>query len=421
MNQDPNSPKSNPVRKVNFRSQESGGELKMPPAVRPKGNVARSSPGVDPLRLAPGPSDDAAAAAADNGQPPVESPGEAAAPATGELTLNRLSTEQMSQRIKSPQPVLASFRPFSPPAAGYQEPRRFSSGWVALWSLTALTLGALGGYCLPKPPDKGLEDKAVRNPLPAATPPQAAPPLTRADNDELDAAYGALNTGKYAEAEKLFAALRDKHPGWESMGIEVGRAFGLQRNWSRARTALAAEIDAGRLPVEANFQLGILYAEQGEDAESNASFEKALAIDPSRADIYFYRGEILRRQGRPLEAIDKLRSALARNRNPSVGPLYRLKFWLSEIEAGQEESDGTATRINTALALPRPPMEAVFAGALRNIRAGKMQDAAALLARARQAVEPTLFSAIVHDAAFAQDNWRPELAPFLKPEVQAAE
>lgn len=459
MNQDPTPPRNNSARKVNFRSQEAGGELKMPPPARPKGGAAKPFPGgdpgakeltlgtsgaepvespgepaADPLDAAPDerPGEAATAVAAGERTPDASDPepagratGEAAAPAVaGGLTLNARTAEQMFQRGKSPEPVLTSFRPFTPSEAGYQEPRRFSSGWVALFSLAFLTLGVIGGYYLPKPPDKGLADRAAATQDPAAkaaAPAEAFPRLTRADNADLDAAYEALSTGKYEEAEKRFATLHSQHPGWVSMEIEVGEAQGHQQDWARARSTLEAAAEAGQLPAEANFQLGLLFAARKEDYESNASFEKAAAIDPSRADVYFRWGECLRAEGKTLEATSKFRSALTRNRDVTVDSIYRLKLWLSELELGGEEGGGASTRIDTALAMPRVTMEALVAGAYRSIKAGKMQDAADALARAQKFVEPTLFSAILLDPAFVQENWRPEFAPFFKSGVKAAE
>ena len=286
------------------------------------------------------------------------------------------------------------------------------------------TAALVGGHARPPPPDNGLPARsAAAAARDSATPAPARvlPWLTQADNDELDAAYDALSTGKYDEAEKRFTALRGQHPGWASMDIEIGGAQGSLQNWARARSTLEDAAEKGRLPAEANFQLGMLYAARRESYESNASFEKATAIDPSRADVYFRWGECLRAEGKTLEAAGKFRSALTRNRDATADPLYRLKLWLSEIEAGGESGERAATQIDIALALPRVPLEALFAQAYCSIKAGKMRDAADLLVRARRSVDPVLFSAILLDPAFVQENWRPEFAPFFKPGVPAAE
>lgn len=165
--------------------------------------------------------------------------------------------------------------------------------------------------------------------------------------------------------------------------------------------------------VDANLSLGILFAMRRQYADAESSFERAVAVDPTRADIFYFWGESLRQEGKPLLASRRFRSALLRNRYETAESLYRLKYWLSEMESGEDGKDGIAEQMDTALALPRPPMEALFADAVRNLQAGRIVEGTEKLRRARQSVEPPVFAVIIRDPAFIQESWRPELAGFF--------
>ena len=153
--------------------------------------------------------------------------------------------------------------------------------------------------------------------------------------------------------------------------------------------------------------MGLLFMTNSafQDAESN--FAKAVAMDPARPDFYYFWGELLRREGKPLEAASKFRSALLRNQYETAEGLYRLKMWLSDIQADQEKTSGASAQIDAGLAQARPPMEALLAGAVRSIKAGQVSEAAVLLGRARQVVEPTVFFVVMQDPSLSQESCRP--------------
>ncbi len=150
--------------------------------------------------------------------------------------------------------------------------------------------------------------------------------------------------------------------------------------------------------VEKNFQ------------EAETSLAAAVAADPTRPDFFFLWGECLRDEGKPLEAVDRFRSALLRNAYETADGLYRLKLWLSEIDANVENTEGLSAAIDTALAQPSPPMETLFAAAARDLKAGNSRAAAEHVRRARDRVDPEVYHVIMNDPTFAPFRARLEAA-----------
>ena len=173
-------------------------------------------------------------------------------------------------------------------------------------------------------------------------------------------------------------------------------------------------MSANRLTPDADFMVALLHLTTKEFDLAEASFGTAVALDPSRADFFYFWGECLRRDGKPQEAIDKFRAALLRNQYENSEGLYQLKLWLSEIQADREEATGGGKEIDNALAQARPPYEALFAAAGRAVKARRFADAAGFFARAQAITEPSVFRVILQDPSFLEESTRPELAGFYK-------
>ena len=321
-----------------------------------------------------------------------------------------------------PTVVPAAFLPRHSPDYAPDTPRGASFATVALLSLLFLALGGAAGYFVPDllklRGNDGTRSAAGLSPESAGkeTPASLAP----AEQNDVDAAFTAVKAQKFTEAARLFSALQSKHPAWGSMAIEISRTQFYEHDLAGARATLEAAVSKGQQPADANLMLGLLYMADNTYADAESHFARATALDPARPDFYYFWGECLRRQGKPLDAISKFRSALIRNQYETSEGLYRLKLWLSEIQADQENASGTSAEIEAFLAQPRPPMEALFAGAARGIKAGQIAAAAELIRRARQFVEPSVYAVIMRDPSFAQENWRPEFAEFFKLAAPAA-
>ena len=141
-----------------------------------------------------------------------------------------------------------------------------------------------------------------------------------------------------------------------------------------------------------------------------------MALDPARADFYYFWGECLRRQGKPREAVGKFHSALLRNQYENAEDLYQLKLWLSEIQADQEETSGANARSTPPWrTTPRPPYERGVCGGGPGDQDGQFTRGGGMIAQGQQITEPVVFRVILQDPTFLQESWRPELRRFYKP------
>ncbi len=241
------------------------------------------------------------------------------------------------------------------------------SGWtVALVSSLCLLLGGSVGYLLRSPGVPA--NTAASGPVGAGRPGPILPlaPSVLAD---VDAAFDANKQGQFADARQRFNVLADGHPNWVSMRIEAARATMYEHDFDAAGKILTTVQRAGA-NVDAEFLSGLLEMTTQTYDKSEEAFARAIALDPTRADVFYFWGECLRREGKPQEAADKFREALVRNQYETTEGLYQLKLWLSEIQADEEAAKGTNAKIDADLASGHPSGPALFAAAAREIKAG---------------------------------------------------
>ena len=333
-------------------------------------------------------------------------------PTDAKITLPRLTGEPMDDWGSAPPIVVpAGLRLVAAPPVPENKP--LSPLWLGLVSLASLALGVLGSSLWPRsaPPVPNF-------PAPAAV--LDAEPLTPAEQEELDAAYAARDAHQFAEAAQRFTALGHKHPEWKAMEVEAGVTRLDEGNLDAAETSLQACAERGWMPASANYFLGAINLKRKDYARAQECLGKAAALDPSRPEFYYLWGECLREEGKPLQAATKFRSALLRHPSETAEGLYRLKLWLSEIEADQENNDGVAAELDRAMSQPQPPMEALFTAAARDLKRDDIRAAADHLLRARQRADPKVLPTILDDPVFAQVRSRPELAEVFPAAAPAA-
>lgn len=239
--------------------------------------------------------------------------------------------------------------------------------------------------------------------------------LSAKTQSAVDDAFQATKEHRYQDAQAKFDALYKAHPEWPSMAIENARAALYDKNGAATVRTVTELMRVDSVP-DADFLLALVYLVHKEYAVAEQHFATAVAIDPARADLYYFWGECLRTEGKPREAVEKFQSALLRNQYETAENLYQLKLWLSQIQSDQEETSGANAKINAALATtPRPPYGAVFAAAARAMKIGGYKEAAEWIAKGQQTVEPVVFRVILQDPTFLQESWRPELKNFYKP------
>ena len=229
----------------------------------------------------------------------------------------------------------------------------------------------------------------------------------------IDTAFDNTKHARYDDARKQFEALFAKHPEWPSMEIEAARAALYARDFQGAQTLLG-KATQDRPLADAALLTALLHLTAQEYDAADVAFAAAVATDPARADIYYFWGENLRREGKPLLAAEKFKAALARNQYENVEPLYLLKYWISLVQSDQEGPSGEGAKIDAGLATPHPSSAALFAGAARAVKAADYKAAAGFLTRAQAITDPTVFGVVLRDPTFLEANLQPELQPFYK-------
>ncbi len=294
-------------------------------------------------------------------------------------------------------------------------PRRGLARWiVALVSALCLLAGGIGGYFL------RANNAAAAAPAAStggsAAEHNAAPvlPLAPVVLADVDAAFAANKTGQFADARQRFDALAGKHPDWVSMRIEAARATLYEHDFDAAGAILAA-VERQGPNADAAFLTGLLQMTTQAYDKSEAAFARAVAINPAQAEIFYFWGECLRREGKPQDAAEKFRQALIRNQYETTEGLYQLKLWLSEIQSDQEKAKDTNARIDADLASGHPSGPGLFAAAAREIKAGRFKEAGEHIGQAQKVMEPAVFRVILQDPTFLEQNFRPELAPYYQP------
>ena len=287
-----------------------------------------------------------------------------------------------------------------------------STGIVVALSILGLAVGGVSGYLVGHSPQNRPASELTKN-EPSGPKTPASTEVPAATLTAIDKAFAAIKQGQYVEARQQFEDLAKANPQWPSMGIEVARASLYQRDFQNAQKQLKA-VNAERPQADASFLDALLHLTAQEFDAANISFNAAVALDPARADFFYFWGENLRREGKPQEAADKFRAAMLRNQYENVEGLYQLKYWLSLVQADQEAASGEGAKIDKELANERPTGSALFAGAARAIKAGQIKDAANYLAKARVITDPSVFRVIIQDPTFVQENYRPEIAQFYK-------
>lgn len=198
------------------------------------------------------------------------------------------------------------------------------------------------------------------------------------------------------------------------MAIEAGRTS-LYLHDARTAQQTLSTLPPDQGQADASFLSALLHLTNKELELAEESFAIAVARDPARPDFYYFWGECLRRDGKPLEAVGKFRAALLRNQYENSEGLYQLKLWLSQIQAGQEETSGTNKAVDAALATPRPPYEALLAAAAREMKAKRYPQAVDFITRAQAVTEPAVFRVIMQDATFTEEILlHPEIKAFYK-------
>ncbi len=191
-----------------------------------------------------------------------------------------------------------------------------------------------------------------------------------------------------------------------------------------------AEADLSRLlepymqPLQAaavNESLGFTYARRRDFKRAAEAFADASRIDPFNPDNYYRWGEVLRRQGRLQDAIDKFRQALQRlpegtPENESQRECAALKMHLAQIELGHDSE--IKPEIDAHLHEPSPGGYWLLTAAAFALQHNDIPGATDALQKARAVLPAARYAALLDDYYFHTFALKPELATILAPSAQ---
>ena len=334
-----------------------------------------------------------------------EEEGEANEEVSEELPQGRQGVESSEEGELPPAFALSRI-----PRERSQKKRGVPVGGAVGIALVCLLVGGLCGYLWPKAAknEEGLAG--------AANSAVKVKPLTAAEQEQLNSAYEARHEQRYEAAEKQFLALSQEHPEWKWLEIERVRTLLFQGKMNDVRRILQGAMEKSLQPAETNYLMAAMHMVERDYSRAEDFFASAVAIDPSRPEYYYLWGDCLRSDGKPLEAAGKFRAALFSNTFEINDPFYRVKWWLCQIDADQENTNGLSTNLDTELARPRPSMPVLFASAARAIKGGDFKTAATYLRQAQVVTDTSMFHILLNDPIFRQASSRPELAELFRAE-----
>ncbi len=188
-----------------------------------------------------------------------------------------------------------------------------------------------------------------------------------------------------------------------------------------------AEADLSRLlepymqPLQAaavNESMGFTYTRRRDFKRAAEAFADASRIDPFNPDNYYRWGEVLRRQGRLQDAIDKFHQVLERlPEGEAESESYRecagLKLRLAQIELGRDAD--VKPDLDTHLHTPAPGGYWLLTAAAFALQHNDFPGATDALQKARAALPAGQFSALIDDYFFHLYALKPELTALLTP------
>ncbi len=173
------------------------------------------------------------------------------------------------------------------------------------------------------------------------------------------------------------------------------------------------------LPAAAvNEGMGFTYSRRRDFKRAAEAFADASRIDPFNPDNYYRWGEVLRRQGRLQDAIDKFRQALQRlpegaPESESQRECAGLKMRLAQIELGRDAD--VKPDLDAHLREPAPGGYWLLTAAAFALQHNDIPGATDALQKARAALPAGQYSALLDDYYFHTYALKPELTALLSP------
>ena len=193
-----------------------------------------------------------------------------------------------------------------------------------------------------------------------------------------------------------------------------------------------AEADLSRLlepymqPLQAaavNESMAFTYSRRRDFKRAAEAFADASRIDPFEPDNYYRWGEVLRRQGRLQDAIDKFRQALQRlpegeAESESQRECAAFKMRLAQIELGHDAE--VKPDLEAHLREPSPGGYWLLTAAAFALQHSDIPGATDALQKARVALPASQYAALIDDYYFHAYAEKPDLAALFPPSAQGS-
>lgn len=205
----------------------------------------------------------------------------------------------------------------------------------------------------------------------------------------------------FEKAQSLDPALR---------GVTYQRAVTLMNLGREGDSEAEAykSVAAGEQVAQAYNLIGTMAARRQDFPVALWAFGKAQEAEPADPMAFYNASEALRNEGRTTEAIEQLRAAI--QRNPGE-PLFAMKLRLARIEAG--EGKFLIPEVSEQLKIDPPAGDWLLTAGAISLSNGRYEEAAGVLARAKDAMQPILFVGILReDPFFKKFADRPEVRAF---------
>ncbi len=237
------------------------------------------------------------------------------------------------------------------------------------------------------------------------------PELAEQAMQTADAGLQAEHAGDPDKARKVYETAVNKHVPLAGMNYRLA-VLAVQRNDRlEAEQRLERTMQNGENVAESCYVLARLAADKGDYEDASDDFQRATQAQPFTGKYFFYLGEMLRREGKPLAAVVAFEQALARPYTAESGDLYLFKQRLAKVEFGHDDV------FNAELAARLK--EASIAGEWLLLAAAQELDhqaytaAAEHLRLASDHLPSVLYATLTRDYAFQTYAKRSEVAALL--------
>lgn len=245
------------------------------------------------------------------------------------------------------------------------------------------------------------------NPTALEEGPEKFPGLT--SEELVEAGLAAERQGDWSGAAQRLLEAKRKDLRYQGILFHIGKGNYDRKDWDGADKALEQALKFGENIAVANQLRGLIAVRRHDLTAAERHFEAAAKAEPFLADFFLLWGDTLRLNQRPRDAIRRYGQGVKRSRSAADANLFEFKTRLARIEAAEASAVGAevdALRKGGSLSL-----DWLMTDAALRLHAGKVSEAAQLLAEARGTRASAAFVAFAGDAFFLKaGETHPEIA-----------